>query len=234
MAQRRKRAQALNVAMSLAHLPSAPAAHKLVLNSITEIANHLPTLDGTVASDADLEHYLNALYRLGRQRHTPNISPANTVFLQNLLQQQRPKNVLEIGSANGYSALRFWQVVRGWHARITTMDVSEPNIIESTHHFATTGADHDIELHFGNALQIMPNLPAAGFDFIFIDARKILTLDFFIRARRLVAENGLIVIDDVLKFKEKMHNLYDHLAREGVSYRIEHIVDDEDGVMLIG
>ena len=78
MSQSRNRAQALNVATSLAHLTGAPAAHKLVVNSITEVDNHLPTLDGTLASDADLEHYLNALYRLGRQRHTPNISPATT------------------------------------------------------------------------------------------------------------------------------------------------------------
>lgn len=220
--------------MNLSHLSSAPATHKLMLHSIDEIIAQLPALDGAVATDIDLENYLSALYRLGRQRHTPNISPANTVFLQNLLQQQQPKNILEIGSANGYSALRFWQIVRSWHAHITTMDVSEPNIIESTHHFAMTGASRDIELHFGNALHIMPSLPASSFDFIFIDARKILTLDFFIRARRLIAENGLIVVDDVLKFKDKMHNLYDYLARENIAYRIEHIIDDEDGVMLIG
>lgn len=213
-------------------LSSAPLEPKRIMAFGQAIAE-LPPISPKTADDATLDEYLNALYRQGRECHTPNISPANTVFLQNILHQRRPQNILEVGTANGYSTLRFWQIVRAWHARITTLEVSTPNIIEASHHFAVTGGDAAIEMQFGNALTLMPKLPPHSFDFIFIDARKIYTLDFFTRARALATDDALIIIDDVLKFKDKMQNFYAYLERERVVYRIEQIDDDEDGVMLI-
>lgn len=193
----------------------------------------LPNMSPEVCSDATLAAYLNALYLQGRERHTPNISPINTAYLQNLLLEHKPRQLLEIGCANGYSTLRFWQVIRAWQATITTYEVSMPNIVEAEHHFAVTGADADIDLHQGNALVLLAQQPAATFDFIFIDARKIYTLDFFVHARRLAAPGALIVIDDVIKFKDKMQNFYDYLDCNHIDYQIELLEDDEDGVMLI-
>lgn len=218
--------------LSLLALNTEPSTPKRTL-SLSEAINELPNITPDNISDATLSAYLNALYTQGRERHTPNISPINTVFLQRLLEQRRPKRILEVGCANGYSTLRFWQTTRPWQAQITTLEVSAPNISEAQHHFSATGAHKDITLHEGNALELMPQLPANAFDFIFIDARKIYTLDFFIRARRLAAPNALIVIDDVIKFKDKMLNFYDHLKTESINHTIEHIDDDEDGVMLI-
>lgn len=218
---------------SFKNFSAEPIEPKRIMPFATAITE-LPEITPTTNSDAALDTYLNALYKQGRECHTPNISPTNTVFLQNLLSQRRPQNILEVGTANGYSTLRFWQIVRSWHARITTLEVSTPNIVEASHHFAVTGGDTAIEMQFGNALTLMPQLPAHSFDFIFIDARKIYTLDFFTRARALATNNALIVIDDVVKFKDKMQNFYDYLEREHIPYRIEHIEDDEDGVMLIG
>ncbi|TDR30586.1 O-methyltransferase [Hydromonas duriensis] len=215
---------------SLLALNSQLAQEKRLLN-LTEVVNELPHVSPTTCDDATLHQYLNALYTQGRTRHTPNISPINTVFLQTLLQQHQPKRILEIGCANGYSTLRFWQEARAWQAHICTLEISTPNIIEAKHHFAATGAN--ITLYEGNALELMPHMTDTSFNFIFIDARKIKTLDFFIQARRLAAPKALIVIDDVLKFKDKMQNFYDYLAQEQITYHIETIDDDEDGVMLV-
>lgn len=213
-------------------LSSEPILPKRMMD-IDQAMLELPNMAPQVCSDATLAAYLNALYKQGRERHTPNISPINTVFLQNLLLEHQPKNLLEIGCANGYSTLRFWQILRAWQARITTFEVSRPNVVEAERHFAVTGANLDITLHEGNALVMLQDLPEASFDFIFIDARKIYTLDFFIHARRLATPEALIVIDDVVKFKDKMQNFYDYLHNNGIDYRIEQIEDDEDGVMLI-
>ncbi|AXF84530.1 hypothetical protein DTO96_100239 [Ephemeroptericola cinctiostellae] len=218
--------------LSLLALGTAPIDPKRTL-TLSEAINELPNLTPHNISDATLSAYLNALYAQGRERHTPNISPINTIFLQRLLVQRHPKRILEVGCANGYSTLRFWQTTRPWQAQITTLEVSAPNITEAQHHFSATGAHNDITLHEGNALELMPQLPLHSFDFIFIDARKIYTLDFFIRARQLATPNALIVIDDVIKFKDKMLNFYDYLKAESIDHTIERIDDDEDGVMLI-
>ena len=199
--------------------------------TLDEVIARLPTLS-TPVDETALNEYLNKLYALGRLRHIPNISPQNVVYLHGLLCQNQPKNILEIGCANGYSSLRLWQVARTWNARITTMDISRPQYLEAAHHFNLCQAN--IELHFGNALQILPTLTGAdAFDFILIDAQKVHTLDFFIRARKLATVNALIVIDDVIKFKNKMTNFYDYLQAQSIGYDIIQLPDDDDGVMVI-
>ncbi len=204
------------------------SAQKLDL-SLPEVIERLPQM-ATPVSDSALDDYLNALYRLGRLRHIPNISPQNVEHLQTLLRERRPQSLLEIGCANGYSSLRLWQAAREWSAQLVTMDISHPTYLEAQHHFQQCQAD--IELHFGNALQVLPTL-TGQFDFILIDAQKIHTLDFFIRARKLAAPQALIVIDDVVKFKDKMTNFYDYLHQQGIAYDIVQLPDDDDGVMLI-
>ena len=206
------------------------APEKLDL-TLDEVIARLPTLS-TPVDETALNEYLNKLYALGRLRHIPNISPQNVVYLHGLLCQNQPKNILEIGCANGYSSLRLWQVARTWNARITTMDISRPQYLEAAHHFNLCQAN--IELHFGNALQILPTLTGAdAFDFILIDAQKVHTLDFFIRARKLATVNALIVIDDVIKFKNKMTNFYDYLQAQSIGYDIIQLPDDDDGVMVV-
>ena len=206
------------------------APEKLDL-TLDEVIARLPTLS-TPVDETALNEYLNKLYALGRLRHIPNISTQNVVYLHGLLCQNQPKNILEIGCANGYSSLRLWQVARTWNARITTMDISRPQYLEAAHHFNLCQAN--IELHFGNALQILPTLTGADtFDFILIDAQKVHTLDFFIRARKLATANALIVIDDVIKFKNKMTNFYDYLQAQSIDYDIIQLPDDDDGVMVI-
>ena len=197
--------------------------------TLDEVIARLPTLS-TPVDETALNEYLNKLYALGRLRHIPNISPQNVVYLQGLLHQNQPKNILEIGCANGYSTLRLWQIARAWDAHITTMDISRPSYLEAQHHFELCEAP--IELHFGNALQILPTLMGT-FDFILIDAQKVHTLDFFIRARRLASPEALIVIDDVIKFKNKMTNFYDYLQAQSIGYDIIQLPDDDDGVMVI-
>lgn len=206
-------------------------ANTLVL-TLSEVIERLPKISAHTLKDENLIEYLDALYALGRLRNVPNISPANTTFLQKLLIERRPKRILEIGCANGYSTLRFWQLARAWQARITTMDVSRPPFEEARHHFEVTGAVADIDLHLGHALEILPTLSSELFDFMFIDAHKAATLDFFIRARKLAAPNALIVIDDVLKFKYKMQHFYDYLQKNEIAFITEQ-VDEDDGVMLI-
>ena len=201
--------------------------------SLAQVAQHLPQPQLPV-DDATLNHYLDALYQLGRLRHTPNISPENVAFLRERLLQHRPQRILELGCANGYSSLRLWQITRAWHAKIVTMDISRPAFEEARHHFDTLGAD--IELHFGNALELLPLIQSSspeGFDLIFIDAQKAQTLALYLCAAPLAAKNALIMVDDVLKFKHKMLDFYAYLQQNDIHYEIHQLHDDDDGVMLI-
>ena len=54
-----------------------------------------------------LQQYLQKLKKSGIERKIPNISEENAHFIGKILREKNPKNILEIGTANGFSALSF-------------------------------------------------------------------------------------------------------------------------------
>jgi len=88
-----------------------------------------------------------------------------------------------------------------------------------------------VEALHGNAIDIIPTLKKK-YDFIFIDGMKKRSLDFYLLAEKKIKKGGIIIIDDVIKFRNKMENLYDYLEKEKIIYHILPI-DEDDGIMMI-
>lgn len=87
-------------------------------------------------------------------------------------------------------------------------------------------------LIFGNALVELPKFEEVSFDMIFIDGQKKRTLDFFELSYPLLKDGGFFIIDDVIKFSEKMSSFYEFLREKQIAHSILKI-DEDDGVMLI-
>jgi predicted O-methyltransferase YrrM len=58
-----------------------------------------------------IQSYLASLKQSGIERKIPNITEANAIFITDLIRKKKPKHLLEIGTANGYSTLCFAQVL---------------------------------------------------------------------------------------------------------------------------
>ncbi len=59
-----------------------------------------------------IQSYLSSLKQSGIERKIPNISEANALFITSLIREKKPKHLLEIGTANGYSTLCFAQTLK--------------------------------------------------------------------------------------------------------------------------
>lgn len=116
--------------------------------------------------------------------------------------------------------------------RLTSIDYSLPSYNEAVENIRETGMDDIATLIFGNALVELPKLPKESFDMIFIDGQKKRTIDFFELSYPLLKDGGFFIIDDVIKFSEKMSSFYEFLAEEKIAHTILKI-DADDGVMLI-
>lgn len=90
---------------------------------------------------------------------------------------------------------------------------------------------HIIQQYYGDAREIIPLLEKK-YDFIFIDGLKKASLDFFLLSWKKLSSPGIIVIDDVVKFRHKMENLYSYLDEKTINYKVV-MVDPDDGIMLI-
>lgn len=62
-----------------------------------------------------IKNYLKNLKKSGIERKIPNISEQNAEFIGKILAEKNPKNILEIGTANGYSALSFYYFLQKFH-----------------------------------------------------------------------------------------------------------------------
>lgn len=67
---------------------------------------------------------------------------------------------------------------------------------------------------------------------LFIDGRKSETLDYLTKLTHTIHPLTTIIIDDVIKFKEKMQATYDYLDKQAITYHITQL-DQDDGVMMI-
>lgn len=129
------------------------------------------------------------------------VAPEQAQFMQFLLRLIRAKNVLELGTFTGYSALAM-SLALPENGRLITCDLSA-EWTKNTHFFwQEAKQDHKIQLRLGRALDTLHTLVDEGweqkFDFIFIDADKTNYINYYEMALKLIQPQGLIAIDNVL------------------------------------
>lgn len=182
--------------------------------------------------NGEIQKKLNELRCIWRQNDIPNISETNTKFLCDLIKIQKTKNMLEIGTANGFSAICFGlELQKNW-GKITTIEFSQNSFWVAGENIKNFSLENTITQILWNALDEIPKLADNSFDFIFIDGMKRRTKDFLELSLPKLQTGGIIIIDDVIKFWEKMLWLYDFLESKKIAYNILPI-DKDDGVIMI-
>lgn len=108
----------------------------------------------------------------------------------------QPKNVLEIGTYTGYSAICIAEgLAEG--GIIDTLDVNEELEDLQNKYFEKSGYRDQIKQHFGNALEIIPALDKK-YDLVFIDADKSNYPNYFKLIIDKMNSGGVILSDNVL------------------------------------
>lgn len=173
---------------------------------------------------------LKNLKKIGLEREIPNISLENAEFLKRLIREKNPKHILEIGTANGYSALHFVTAL-STSADITTIEQAWNMHIDAVTHFKNCKVKN-IHAIWGDAKGVIPSLADGFFDLVYIDAMKKEYLIYLLLCIPKMTMDALIVIDDVEKFRDKMEDMYTYLDTHDIPYRLEH-TDSDDSIMIL-
>jgi len=107
-----------------------------------------------------------------------------------------PKNILEIGTYTGYSALCLAEGIKA-DGELHTIDIDEELYEFQRKYFDKSEFGHQIYQHLGNALEIIPKLDIT-FDLVFIDADKENYSNYFNCVIDKLNAGGIILSDNVL------------------------------------
>ncbi|WP_010098953.1 O-methyltransferase [Ornithinibacillus scapharcae] len=125
----------------------------------------------------------------------PIMDPIGINFLMQLIRLNKPKRILEIGTAIGYSALRMNEAYP--EASITTIERDDIRYNQAVENINRLNKTENITIIHGDALDVLADLNGT-YDCVFIDAAKGQYQKFFELVMPLLADNGLVITDNVL------------------------------------
>jgi len=131
-----------------------------------------------------------------KENHIPIVEPEVAQFLKVLLKIKKPKNILEIGTAIGYSAIVMADSTLN-ETKITTIERRRDLIEIALKNIKSTNYLDRINIIEGEAEEVLQRLDGR-YDFIFLDAAKGQYLEFFNHCTKLLEPEGIIVSDNVL------------------------------------
>lgn len=140
-------------------------------------------------TDLDIE-----LKTYAKEHHVPIIVDEGLALLEQIIRISKPKHILEIGTAIGYSATRMARICG---SQITTIERNQEMIQIAKKTFQKSGYESQIRLIECDALEAFEFVKDASFDLIFIDAAKAQYTKFFEIYTPLLTSHGIVVSDNM-------------------------------------
>jgi predicted O-methyltransferase YrrM len=141
----------------------------------------------------EIINYNNTLGDIKRMQ----VDPSQCHFLHLIIKISNIKNVLEIGTFTGLSALSILLALPD-DGKLIALDKNEETNKVALNFFKKANQDHKIETKIKPALESLNELKNTKFDMVFIDADKMNYKEYYERSLKLVDKGGLIIIDNVL------------------------------------
>lgn len=148
-------------------------------------------------SQRRFENKLDDLEKWCNKKRIPIIPHETAVFLDFQLGIIKPKNILEIGSAVGFSGILMARHLPsdGQLYTIERFDYMSKIAKENIKKFGLTDKINLIE---GDAKDVLPQIEKK-FDFIFMDSAKAKYIEFFPYCMKLLNDNGIMIVDDIFQ-----------------------------------
>jgi predicted O-methyltransferase YrrM len=141
----------------------------------------------------EIINYNNTLGDIKRMQ----VDPSQCHFLHLIIKISNIKNVLEIGTFTGLSALSILLALPD-DGKLIALDKNEETNKVALNFFKKANQDHKIETKIKPALESLNELKNTKFDMVFIDADKMNYKEYYERSLKLVDKGGLIIIDNIL------------------------------------
>jgi predicted O-methyltransferase YrrM len=164
--------------------------------------------------DQERRALLDELYRFGQEQGGMwNLHPDAAAFIHFMLQAIVARQVLEIGTSNGYSSIWIGDAIEMTSGWLTTLEADPEKVRMATENIAKAGLSKRIKIIPGNAQETIQELEKR-FDFVLIDADKESYDHYLTHALNRIRPGGIIVADNVDSHAGELAGFLDRVRRD--------------------
>jgi predicted O-methyltransferase YrrM len=165
---------------------------------------------------------LKALVKMAEKEFVPSIGPIKGKIIAKIIKKYKPRNILEIGTLYGYSAILMASMLSSSNGRLVTIEINKLVAEAAIRNIEDAGLSDKIMVVIGNALNVIPQLDRR-FQLMFLDAAKNEYLGYLKLAEKKCLEKGAVVVADNVKVsKNEMLDYLEYVKYSGL-YKSETI-----------
>lgn len=171
------------------------------------------------------EEILEKIKEYALENHVPILQDVSLDLIEVILNIKKPNKILEIGSAVGYSAIKFSKYLSGEDAKIKTIEISDNMYEIACKNIKDMELEDKIEIVHADATKYLYEMDEnkEKFDVIFIDAAKGQYLVFLENAIRLANKDAVIIADNVY-FKGRVLSGYNEHRHRTATNRLREYI----------
>ena len=155
----------------------------------------------------------------------PILGPEKGQLVRDLIQKHQPKNLLEIGTSIGYSAVTMAQSMPE-NAKLTTLEINHNYSDQAQSFIIEAGMESKIKVMTGNALEIIPELNEK-FDFVLLDGAKDQFWFYLDLLESKLNPGAVIVANNVKLYMTQVKDYLDRVLNSGKFENSYHEFGDD-------
>jgi predicted O-methyltransferase YrrM len=165
---------------------------------------------------------LMSLVKMAENEFVPSIGPIKGKIVSKIVKRYKPRNILEIGTLYGYSAILMASTLSSSDGKVVTIEINKSVAEAANKNIEDAGLSDKIEIIIGNALDVIPKLDQR-FQLMFLDASKDEYLGYLKSAEKKCLEKDAVVVADNVKVsKNEMLDYLEYVRYSGL-YKSETI-----------
>jgi len=167
-----------------------------------------------------LPEYLTDFEIENIKENIPIIRKGSQRIIRFMLEMKKPLNILEVGSATGFSSVFMLEFLNK-KAKITTIEKMEERAVKAEKNFNKFDKNKQITLIKGDATDILSELVNKDktYDFIFMDAAKGQYINFLENIKKLLVSGGILITDNMLQEGRLLDSRYTVVRRDRTIHR---------------
>ena len=158
---------------------------------------------------------LKRLERMAEKESLPSIGPTKGKIIAQVIQDYKPRKILEIGTLYGYSAILMSSILPEENGgKVITIEIDKESANIARKNIEDAALANKVEVIVGDALEIIPKLHEK-FDMVFLDGTKEEYFKYLKLVEKNLEKGAVVVADNVGIFETSMYDYLEYVRNSG-------------------